>query len=97
MYARVVTTQMKPDSFDEAVRIYNESVVPAARAQAGFKHIYLFSDRSAGKSYSIAIWETEADMLASEASGYLKEQLGKFAELFTAPPVTEHFEVAAEG
>jgi len=97
MYARVVSTQMKPEGFDEAVRIYKESVVPAAQAQKGFKHIWLFSDRVTGKSYSIALWETEADMLASEASGYLKEQLGKFAALFTAPPVTEHFEVAAEG
>ena len=97
MYARVVTTQMKPESFDDAVQIYQESVVPAAQAQAGFKHIFLFSDRSTGKSYSIAIWETEADMLAGEASGYLKEQLGKFGGLFTAPPVTEHFEVTAGG
>ena len=97
MHARVVTTQMKPEAFDDAVRIYQESVVPAAQAQKGFKHIWLLSDRSTGKSYSIAVWETEADMAAGEASGYLKEQLGKFSGLFTAPPVTEHFEVAAEG
>ena len=97
MHARVVTTEMNPESFDEAVRIYQESVVPAAQAQTGFRHIFLLSDRSTGKSYSIALWESEADMLAGEASGYLKEQLGKFSGLFTAPPVTERFEVAAEG
>jgi hypothetical protein len=36
-------------------------------------------------------------MLAGEASGYLEDQLEKSSDLFTAPPVTEHFEVAVEG
>ena len=97
MHARVVTTEMLPETFDDAVRTYKESVIPAAQAQKGFKHIWLLSDRSSGKSYSIAIWETEEDMLRGESSGYLKDQLAKFSGKFTAPPRTEHFEVAAEG
>lgn len=43
---------------------------------------------------AIAMWETEADMAASEASGgYYREQLARGAHFFTAPPVWEAYEV----
>jgi hypothetical protein len=31
MYVRVTTVQLQPDKVDEAVRIFQESVIPAAR------------------------------------------------------------------
>ena len=48
------------------------------------------------KNVSIALWETEDDMKASEKSGYLQEQIAKFAAVLAAPPTTEHFEVAVQ-
>jgi hypothetical protein len=35
-------------------------------------------------------------MKAGEASGYFQEQIAKFAAVFAAPPVTEHFEVSLQ-
>jgi len=71
--------------------------MPAARQQKGFKSGRLLVDRKTGKITSVGLWETEADIQASgEGSAYLQEQLAKFASLFTAPPVVEHYEVAVE-
>jgi hypothetical protein len=35
-------------------------------------------------------------MKASETSGYLPEQILKFAAVLAAPPTTEHYEVAIQ-
>jgi heme-degrading monooxygenase HmoA len=96
MYARTVTVQIQPGKLDEATRIFRDSVVPAAKREKGFKSIMLLTDRNTGKGLAIAMWETEADMKANEASGYLQEQLAKFSSVFAAPPVREHFEVSVQ-
>jgi heme-degrading monooxygenase HmoA len=96
MYARIATVQIQPGKLDEAIRIFRDSVVPAARQQKGFKSIVLLTDRNTGKGISIGTWETEADMIANEASGYLQEQFAKFSSVFAAPPVREHFEVSVQ-
>ncbi len=70
-------------------------MVPAAEKQKGFRGGYLLTDRATGKGISISLWETEADMKASETSGYLQEQIAKFGGLFAGPPIREAFEVSA--
>jgi heme-degrading monooxygenase HmoA len=82
---------------DEAIAIYRDSVMPAAKQQKGFKGLSLLTDRSTDKGISIVFWETEADMKAGEASGYYQQQLGKFKDVFGAPPVREQYEVSVQG
>lgn len=66
MFARVSTFQGPPDQTAEGIRIAREQILPAARLMDGFKGIYLLFDRESGKSLSVTLWETEADMQASE-------------------------------
>lgn len=96
MYARAVTVQVQPGRIEEAIGIYGNSVVPAAKEQPGFKSCSLLVDRSTGKGISLILWETEADMQAGETSGYLREQIAKVAPTFAGPPSTERFEVAVQ-
>lgn len=97
MYARVTTTQVSPDKIEEAILLWRDSVMPAAKQQKGFRSGRLMVDRKTGKAVSVGLWETEADAGAtSEGSAYMRAQLTKFASLFTAPPVIQHYEVAAE-
>jgi len=95
-FARVTITQSKVESYDEMVKLYSESVVPAAKAQKGYLGIMLLTDRATGKSISIALWESEEDAIANEKSGYYQEQVGKFKDFFTAPPVREGYEVSVK-
>ena len=89
MHARVVTANVNPDEIEEAAGVYRDSIVPAAKEQKGSERLLLLTDRAKGKILSISVWETEEDMLAGEASGYLREQLAKLKPFFTAVPVTE--------
>jgi len=95
-FARLTITQSKIESFDEMVKLYGESVVPAAKSQNGYLGILLLTDRTTGKAISIALWESEEDAIANEKSGYYQEQVGKFKDYFTAPPVREGYEVSVK-
>ena len=53
-------------------------------------------DRSTGKVIAITLWKTEADLLAGETSGYLREQLGKLTHVLATQVVREAYEVAVQ-
>ena len=94
MYARVTLAQLQPGKVDELLHFLHEHVVPAAQAQQGFKGLLLLTDEITNKGMAIALWETEADMAASEASGgYYQVQLARGAHFFAAQPVRETYQV----
>jgi heme-degrading monooxygenase HmoA len=96
MFARITTFQLRTDNIDEIMKIFNESVVPAAQSQKGFKRILFFLNRETGKAHSIALWETKEDAIANEKSLYYQEQLTKFLPFYKGPPIKEGFEVIVD-
>lgn len=97
IYARVLIAEGQPGKMDELIDLVRNSVLPVARQQQGFKGLLLLADRARRKGISIGLWETEADLKASETSGYFQEQVAKFAHIYTAPPVREIYEVTVHG
>lgn len=96
MFARVITIQTQPGKAMEGVAIYRDSVVPAAQKQRGFKGALLLTDSANNKAISVTLWNTEADRTASEASGYVQEQLAKMGAVMAGAPVREGFEVSVQ-
>ena len=96
MFARLTIVQAMPDKIDEVTKLYEESVVPAAKSQKGYKGVYLLVDRKTGKGVSCSLWDSEEDAIANEQSGYYQEQVGRFKDFFTAPPVQEGYEVVVQ-
>ena len=94
MHARVILGKVKQNRQDEAIKIYKESVAPAALGQKGFKGMNLLTDPDTNKFISISFWETEGDMVAGETSAYLKEQMDRIAPLFVGPPTIQHYAVS---
>lgn len=98
MQARLTTIKVRPDQVDEAVRLWQDSVLPAAQRQPGFRGAMMLSDRATGKNLVIGLWGTEADLSASgEGSDYLREQLAKFVRQLGVSPIVENYEVSAQG
>ncbi len=95
-YARVLTGTNHPGKIDEGIQIVRDSILPVTRQQSGYKGYLSLTDRTIGKGISISLWETEADLLASETSGYLREQLGKVAHVLATQVVREVYEVSAQ-
>ncbi len=97
MHVRAATVHIQPGKTQEAIDLYKDSVIPAAKAQKGFQGAYLMTDASSGKALSITIWESESDMLAGESSGgYYQQQIEKFASLMAGAPALEHYELSSE-
>ncbi len=97
MYAQVVRVEIQPGKVDEAIAIFKDSVIPAARQQKGFRNAYMLIDRSADRGIGFSLWETEADVAALASSGFYQEQVAKFAAIFAGPPERGVYEVAAQG
>jgi heme-degrading monooxygenase HmoA len=96
MFARLTIVQIKPDDVDKVIKLYGDAVVPAAKSQKGFKGISLLTDRKTGKGISISMWESEQDAIANDKSGYYQQQVGRFKDYFTKPPVQEGYEVSIQ-
>ena len=97
MHVRAATVQIQSGKMQEAIDIYDNSVAPAIKAEKGFHRAYLLTDASSGKLLSITVWQSEADMLASESDGgYVKEQMAKIGVFFAGPPELDHYEVSSE-
>jgi len=96
MFARLTIVQVKIDKQDECVKIFDEGVIPGAKSQKGFCGGYLLTDRETGKGISMTLWDSEEDAIANEQSAYYQEQVAKFKDFFTAPPVREGYEVSIQ-
>ena len=96
MHARIVTLQVQPGQMDDLNAIFQDEVVPEVRQVAGFKSLTLLEDRKASKAMMISVWESEADMKASETSGFFQAQLQKFSAITVGSPLREAYEVGAQ-
>ena len=91
MHARVTFTQGTADMVDEAIRQVR-AIQPMYQKQKGFKGMYTFANRETGKGFTVSLWETEADLLASEEMGNRARQDVTKASHITATAV-ERYEV----
>src|SRR5947208_2756796 len=96
MNARVTTLQLQPGKTEEAVSLFNNSIVPALKQQLGFQNAWLLTDPQQGKVISITMWQSEADRLASESNGFLRTQLGKLGQIVASVPVAESYRVSGQ-
>jgi heme-degrading monooxygenase HmoA len=73
MHARLTTIQLQPGMTERLGAIFNETVLPAARQQGGFRGGLLLTEAATGKAVLVSLWESEAHLLAGEGNGYYVE------------------------
>ena len=95
MFARVTILQLQPGKLDEFIRVFQDSIAPAAAAQPGFGSITLLTDPRRNKVLAVGLWETEADLQAGETA-YYQERLAGISNLLAGPPVREVYEVGVQ-
>ncbi|HET7456746.1 MAG TPA: antibiotic biosynthesis monooxygenase [Gemmatimonadaceae bacterium] len=96
LFARHVTFSAKKSAIDEAIGLYQNSVIPAASEQKGFRGAVLLTDRANARATSITFWESEADLLQGEKSGYYKKQIDALRPFMADEPVRTVYEVSAQ-
>jgi hypothetical protein len=93
MVARVTHVKVKPDDVAEAVRLFDESVIPAAEQEAGFMGALLLT-RDDGRALVVDLCDTVEHMRANERSGFYQTQVAKFANKLVDRPSREFYDVA---
>jgi hypothetical protein len=92
MVARVTRVEVKPDDLAEAVRLFDESVVPAAEQEEGFMGALLLT-RDDGRALVLDLCDTLEHMQANERSGFYQTQVAKFADRIVDHPSREFYDV----
>ena len=90
MHARIITLCPKVGQKERVLRICEDVVTPAAERQKGFCGLLLMSDDEADNLLDVTLWDTEADMLASEHEDFFQEQIGKLILFLSRPPTIRH-------
>ena len=93
MYARLVTTHLKPGKFDLATRKFEEKIIPMLKLQKGFRDEVSFFDKEKNESLAISFWDAEADLRVYEKETY-PEMVKVLSETFVGTPEVRLFEVA---
>jgi heme-degrading monooxygenase HmoA len=86
MYARVIFGKIRSQNETVVTSFYRTEVVPTTRQQHGFKGIIQMVNPATGETLSISLWETEADMKATENTDYDKKQFAKLASFDATGP-----------
>ena len=95
MYARLTTFHLAMNKHDKAVELYENSVIPEAKKQNGFRGAYFLANRNAGKFVSITLWDSMENAVENQKSGYYQRQIDKFDEFSVDAPDIEGFSVKA--
>lgn len=93
MVARVTHVRVNPEDVEESVRLFDESVVPAAEQEEGFMGAMLLV-REDGRALAIDLCDTLEHMRANERNGFYQSQVSKFASKIVDRPSREFYEVA---
>jgi hypothetical protein len=92
MVARVTQVKVKPEDVADSVRLFGESVVPAAEQEEGFVGALLLT-REDGRALVIDVCDTLEHMRENERNGFYQTQISKFAERIVDRPRRDFFEV----
>ena len=93
MVARVTSVAVKPEDIDESTRLFNESVLPAAKREKGFMGALLLV-RDDGRAIAIDLCDTLENLRANERNGFYQTQVAKFAGKLVDRPSREFYDVA---
>ncbi len=93
MFARVMTSTVKPDAIDAAVAEWPHHI--GAFRGKGLIAGYLFLDRAALQFLSITVWESEDAQRRNATSPEQAAGRAAFSEHLVATPVPGTFEVVA--
>lgn len=100
MHARISRfAGLPPERLEATVKQFELDQLSQLEDQSGFRGILVLADRRAGKAAAISLWETEADLRASERAAAQAREAAVATAGPTGPdrePVVDHYEVLLE-
>lgn len=97
MYARTTIAQFYPGTTEEALHIVSDIMLPRARKQVGFQGALILRHPDKDQGIIVTLWETENDLLASEAPEDIQPDVERLGELIAGQPLQEIYDVFFRG
>lgn len=80
MYARTIKAALVPGRADDAIRTYEEKVLPLLQQQRGYVRSTMLIDRQKNEAMTITIWDSKEEATATgEGTAYLNQAVGFLA------------------
>ena len=93
MFARVTTGIMPKDKIDALNKRVAEKLFPEVKKQKGYKGFITMINPETGERLSVSLWDTEADMLASEKASYYTQDQKEAPAIGIKPVGTKYYTV----
>jgi hypothetical protein len=92
MYARNVSTKLKPNTLNDFNKTFEQEVLPVLRKQKGFKDEITFFVPDSNELIAISLWDNKESAEAYNTAGY-PEVLKLLAKTFDGTPTVRTSEV----
>jgi heme-degrading monooxygenase HmoA len=92
MYAREISTRLKPSMLNDFNKTFEQEILPMLRKQKGFKDEITFSAPASNEVVAISLWNTKEDAEAYNTAGY-PEALKLLSKTIEGTPTLRNFEV----
>jgi quinol monooxygenase YgiN len=93
MYARQVSTDLKPNSKAEFTQKMEAEIIPLLRKQKGFKDAIALIDPAGKEAFAVSLWDSKESADAYNSSTYA-EVTKLLSKLVDGTPRVKAFEVA---
>ena len=93
MNSRIISLRIRPGKMDQALRIFRSSILPATKNQRGNASVLVFCCREKNELISCTLWETYEDMMETERSGILDQQIAKLSTVLAESPQGDEYEL----
>ncbi|MCE5199460.1 MAG: hypothetical protein ABFD54_09130 [Armatimonadota bacterium] len=93
MYAGVMQFTIQPGQIDNAIKAWNEEMVPPFTKLPGWKGAYMLTDQATGRVISIGLYETREYAVGAADVGLIAESFAKLRPYLSDEPVRSMFEV----
>ncbi len=97
MYARMTKfVGLPPERIDQALEEFRSGQLAELEGQEGFQGIMVLVDRPAGTAAALSMWDSEANMKASERTADAARESAVATAKPERYPVVDHFEVVLQ-
>jgi hypothetical protein len=83
------TARWSEDTYDRAMKLTEETIIPAYQDHPGFQGYLLLTDGE--KGVAVTLWDSEENRASSEQIA--QRMIGELKGILAEPPLTENFDV----
>jgi heme-degrading monooxygenase HmoA len=87
---------LDPERLEQTVDEFRDGALPELREQSGFKGITVAVNRRSGQAFAITLWDSEADMRASEKLATEARERAIVTARPSREPIVDHYEVVVQ-